>query len=34
VFSEIQNGRQLWKWCVLLALFFILSEVAISRFMK
>ena len=34
VFKEIQKGRQLWKWCVLLALFFILSEVAISRFMK
>ena len=34
VFNEIQNGRQLWKWCILLALFFILSEVVISRFMK
>lgn len=34
VFKEIQKGRQLWKWCVLLALFFILAEVAISRFMK
>ena len=34
IFDEIQNGRQLWKWCILLALFFILSEVAISRFMK
>jgi hypothetical protein len=34
VFNEIQNGRQLWKWCILLALFFILSEVVISRFMN
>lgn len=34
VFNEIQNGHQLWKWCILLALFFILSEVVISRFMK
>ncbi|HKI90499.1 MAG TPA: BatA domain-containing protein [Draconibacterium sp.] len=34
VFKKIQNGRQLWKWCVLLALFFILAEVAISRFMR
>ncbi len=34
VFKEIQNGRQLWKWCILLALFFILAEVVISRFMK
>ena len=34
VFKEIQNGRQLWKWCILLALFFIIAEVAISRFMK
>lgn len=34
VFNEIQNGKQLWKWCILLALFFILSEVLIVRFMK
>ncbi len=34
IFDEIQNGRQLWLWCILLALLFILSEVAIIRFWK
>lgn len=34
IFDEIQNGKQLWKWCILLALFFITSEVLISRFWK
>lgn len=34
IFDEIQNGKQLWKWFILLALFFILTEVAISRFWK
>lgn len=34
VFDEIQNGKQLWKWCILLALLFIVIEVAIIRFMK
>ena len=34
IFNEIQNGKQLWKWCILLALFFILSEVLIVRFIK
>jgi hypothetical protein len=34
IFDEIQNGRQLWLWCVLLALLFILAEVAIIRFWK
>jgi hypothetical protein len=34
IFDEIQNGKQLWKWFVLLALFFILTEVAITRFWK
>ncbi|HYQ59325.1 MAG TPA: hypothetical protein VEP89_18405, partial [Draconibacterium sp.] len=34
IFDDIQNGRQLWKWCLLLALLFILSEVLISRFWK
>ncbi len=34
IFDEIENGKQLWKWCILFALFFILSEVLIIRFMK
>ncbi|HRX13076.1 MAG TPA: BatA domain-containing protein, partial [Draconibacterium sp.] len=34
IFDEIQNGRQLWKLCILLALLFILAEVAIIRFWK
>ncbi len=34
IFDEIQNGKQLWKWSVLLALLFILAEVAIIRFLK
>ncbi|MFV0591481.1 MAG: BatA domain-containing protein [Draconibacterium sp.] len=34
VLSEIQNGKQLWKGCILLALFFILIEVLLVRFMK
>lgn len=34
IFNEIQNGKQLWKQCILFALFFILAEVLVSRFMK
>ncbi|MFW5774395.1 MAG: hypothetical protein ACOCWD_06915, partial [Tangfeifania sp.] len=34
VFEEIQRGKQLWKWSILLALFFILTEVLIARFWK
>jgi len=34
VFGELQNGKQLWKLFVLLALFFILAEVLIARFWK
>ena len=34
IFDEIQNGKQLWKWCILLALFFIIVEVSIIRFWK
>ncbi len=34
IFNDIQNGRQLWKWCLLLALFFIVAEVLIARFWK
>lgn len=34
VLQTIQQGKQLWKWCILLALFFILAEVLISRFWK
>ncbi len=34
IFDELQNGKQLWKLCILLALAFILIEVLISRFWK
>lgn len=34
VFKDIQNGKQLWKYFILLALIFILIEVLISRFWK
>jgi len=34
IFDEIQNGQQLWLWCIILALLFILAEVAIIRFWK
>jgi hypothetical protein len=34
VLREIQKGRQFWKWCLALALFFILAEVLIARFWK
>lgn len=34
VLQEIRSGKQLWKWCILLALFFILSEVLIARLWK
>jgi uncharacterized protein YpmS len=34
VLQEIQKGKQLWKWCILLALLFILAEVFIARFWK
>jgi hypothetical protein len=34
IFDEIQNGKQLWKWFILLALLFILTEVALIRFWK
>ena len=34
IFDELQNGKQLWKWFVILALFFILAEVLIARFWK
>jgi hypothetical protein len=34
VLQTIQQGKQLWKWCILLALFFILAEVLIARFRK
>ncbi|MBW6536546.1 MAG: BatA domain-containing protein [Mariniphaga sp.] len=34
VLQEIQKGKQLWKWCILLALFFILTEVLIARYWK
>jgi hypothetical protein len=34
VFEDIKRGKQLWKWSILLALFFILTEVLIARFWK
>jgi hypothetical protein len=34
VFEEIKQGKQLWKWSILLALFFIVAEVLIARFWK
>jgi hypothetical protein len=34
VLQEIQKGKQLWKWCIFLALVFILAEVLIARFLK
>lgn len=34
IFDEIQNGKQLWKLFLLLALLFILTEVALTRFWK
>jgi hypothetical protein len=34
VFDEIQNGKQLWKWFILMALLMILAEVALIRFWK
>lgn len=34
IFDEIQNGKQLWKWFILLALLFILTEAALTRFWK
>uniref|UniRef100_UPI0032164520 BatA domain-containing protein n=1 Tax=uncultured Draconibacterium sp. TaxID=1573823 RepID=UPI0032164520 len=34
IFNDIQNGKQFWKWCILLALFFILAEVLLARFWK
>lgn len=34
VFDEIQNGRQLWKWFILMALLMIFAEAVIIRFWK
>lgn len=34
ILEEIQNGKQLWKWAVLMALLFILAEILIARFWK
>ncbi|WP_347841372.1 BatA domain-containing protein [uncultured Draconibacterium sp.] len=34
IFDDLQNGKQLWKWCILLALLFIVAEVLLSRFWK
>ncbi len=32
--SEIEQGKKLWKWCILLALLFLAAEVALIRFLK
>ncbi len=29
---QIQKGKQLWKWCIFLAMLFVLAEVLIARF--
>jgi hypothetical protein len=34
VIQELQKGKQLWKWCIILALIFILTEAAIARFWR
>jgi hypothetical protein len=34
VFDEINTGKKLWKWFVMLALLFIATEVGIARFWK
>jgi hypothetical protein len=34
IFDEIRNGKQLWKWFILMALFFIAMEAGIIRFWK
>jgi len=32
--QELQKGRQLWKWCIISALIFIITEAAIARFWR
>jgi hypothetical protein len=34
VLQELQKGRQLWKWCIVIALLFIITEAAIARFWR
>lgn len=34
VLDELQNGKQLWKWAIMLALLFIVVEVLLARFWK
>ncbi len=34
ILQEIHRGKQLWKWCLILALTFIVIEVLIARFWK
>ena len=34
IFDELKNGKQLWKWFIFIALFFILTEITISRFWR
>ncbi|MFA7490597.1 MAG: BatA domain-containing protein [Mariniphaga sp.] len=34
ILQEIQTGKQGWRWCVLISLFFMLAEVLIARFWK
>jgi hypothetical protein len=32
--SEIDQGKKLWKWCILIALLFLAAEIALLRFLK
>jgi len=34
IFDDLQHGKQLWKWFIVLALLMVLSEAAIVRFWK
>ena len=34
VFDELQNGQQLWKWFILLAILMILAEILLIRFWR
>jgi hypothetical protein len=34
IFDDLQHGKQLWKWFIILALLMVLSEAAIIRFWK
>ncbi len=34
IFEEITNGKRMWKWFIIMALFFIATEAAIAKFWK